>query len=55
MKIPAQATNQSVYFELTDAVTGGPYTTTGGETDINLIYQIHAAGLTDLLAVEIRR
>jgi len=31
-------TNVSVYLFLQDAVTGGPYTTTGGETAFNLLY-----------------
>ena len=32
------STNQSVYFHLQDAVTGGAYTTAGGETSFNLSY-----------------
>ena len=38
MHVKAGKTDQSVYFFLQDAVTGGPYTTTGGETDFNLLY-----------------
>lgn len=37
MIIP-DSTNQSLYFYLQDAVSGAPYTTTGGETDFNLSY-----------------
>jgi len=39
MHVKPGATNVSAYFLLQDAVTGGPYTTTGGETSFNLIYQ----------------
>jgi len=38
-QIAAGSTDLSFYFELRDAVTGGPYETTGGETSFNLIYQ----------------
>jgi len=37
------STDQSVYFYLQDAVSGGPYTTTGSETDWNLSYTRNGA------------
>jgi hypothetical protein len=39
MHVKPGTTNVSAYFHLQDAVTGGPYSTTGGETGFNLIYQ----------------
>ncbi|MGB2820043.1 MAG: hypothetical protein WBF17_03620 [Phycisphaerae bacterium] len=38
MHVKPDKTDVSVYFLLQDAVTGGAYTTTGGETSFNLIY-----------------
>lgn len=38
MYVASADTNVSLYFLLQDAVTGAPYTTTGGEASFNLLY-----------------
>lgn len=42
MYIKSGSTNKHVYMYFQDAITGGPYTTTGGETSFNLSYTQHA-------------